>query len=713
MAKPRPLRRIIQDQGKLHINRRHGDVLYAAMVRVPSASPSFSCLPPDLPEHYLWLDPKDFPVNPVMDPFGDTMPVFASTRADYPGQVCALVVGPHYDTAKALAKACTFIGMNPMDAAENLVTPYLQESFSHGDVAAAMAESTRQTESTFRFDPVLPDPAEGEPVYIRYQDDSLTVDCLSPWPHLLQRLIGSCTGMPLSSIVVRSGYSPSARFGRLYDTLVPVVASSLAATTFKHSITMPFEPEDIRRYGAAQAGGLISILSCHNDEGRILALRLKLELELGAWPVATREILLQSILAAVGRYEIDALDVHVQILSAPTSPRHAGPSFGSSLTQTGLEQHWDRVASVCSQSPLEWRLMNLKHSLEGPAQLQFDDALIPMMTVLKRAAQGSDYPRRQAVYNLHARHRKATDPDNKHPREFHDGIGTAFAFQPENLTSFEQNITPSVSLILEDDGHLSIQAPIVPADLNLREIWLSYIRQELGIGERDIALSPLSSEHYVDPGPLVCGRGRTIITPLLAQACEELKTRRGEPQRPLIVTVKAPGGPLWNPVQFSGTPLRRRAWGAVVLDLRAYPSTGQIEIRKVWLNVWVGTNILREADQGLLEYQVRDQVKRCIGAGAGSDGTLSSHNWSLDVSRADYTEIHIDVHGESPATPGIIELPDTMLDPSDLPAALVPAAFLNALTLATGSIVDHFPPMAYDLSKTVLAEGSTWTYASR
>ena len=64
MGKPRPLRRIIQDLGKLHGNRRFDTQLHGVIVRVPFVSESFTCLVPDLPEDYRFVTcPKVLDLN--------------------------------------------------------------------------------------------------------------------------------------------------------------------------------------------------------------------------------------------------------------------------------------------------------------------------------------------------------------------------------------------------------------------------------------------------------------------------------------------------------------------------------------------------------------------------------------------------------------------------------------------------------------------------
>ena len=104
-------------------------------------------------------------------------------------------------------------------------------------------------------------------------------------------MVSECTGLPQRNITIRSGYSPSAR-PELFDLILPVTIGALGATAaLQKSVLVAWSANDIRRYGVGQAGGNVTILSGHNEEGRVLALRARIDIDLGAFPLGSREIM--------------------------------------------------------------------------------------------------------------------------------------------------------------------------------------------------------------------------------------------------------------------------------------------------------------------------------------------------------------------------------------------------------------------------------------
>jgi len=691
MTKARALRRIIQDQGKLHCNRVFNNPLHAVIVRIPQTGSISKVDVPKIPAEVTLVNAKSFDFEPYVHPFSDSLPVFATTESFWAGQAWGILTGPDLVVLSRLANQFIFEVQEPA-----IVPPrrlHSQKSFTNGDCLEALSTCHKKFESRFNQDTQKSFDPENQPIFVAFDEALLTIECTSPWPHLLRKLVSEACGLPQKSIRIRCGMSQPGHHERLYDLIIPTILGALAALYTHRSIMVAWTAHDIAYWGVRRSGGSMSIITGHNEEGHLLAMRALVEIDLGAFPLASREVLTQTILSMIGRYEVEHLDVKVRIFASSDQPMSGGPCFGSSVTQTALELHWDRVAAGFDISPLEWRVQNLKHSITGPGQLLFDDSLQPMLSVLKRASKASDFLRRRASYRLHARHREKNLVEYANIVIPRDGIGISFGYQPNNLLDMEQGISPEISLRLEEDGQLTVRAPLESGDVSNRELWTHCIHAALGIQERDIHFCPFDTSEVEDCGPMIVGRVKAIVAPLLAQACKLMKQAMIQAERPVAVKAVMDKAIFkqWDPHNLKGNAFTRRAWACAVVDLQVTPGSAEIDVRHVWLHVHAGSGVNEAKTRSQLEYSIRENLDRCLSQAFSARAKAQSENHAAR-NRYAQTAIHVQMHVDSGIEESGTDTLENLCGVMDVPDMLVPAAFMNALSQALDHPMESFPP---------------------
>lgn len=611
MIKARSLSRVFQEQNKYLYNQEKPQAWHCRLLR--AAAPAGSAFAIEFPEWHdraFLIRARDLGKHRLVRFYHDGFPMFADKTVDYPGQALALLVAPEAEQLPALERQVDIRYAPGAAAADGEAPPYLVRKVGLGDADAALAASRRTVESALDQDGFYKLHFEPRGAIAEWKSEMLWVQCSTSWPQLVRRLVSESTGLPQKNITVIS--QPSAWLPDRFivdSTLLACYAAMAALTCMKQVQFFLSSGEDIH-YGTPQAAVRSRIVSGHDADGRLLALKARLDLDLGAWPLASQESA-QALLAGLcSSYRCPNQDLEVAIRRSPHPPRFLQNQFGLNLAQSALERHVNLLCRELGLDEVQWRSAHLAAKGDATPYGPLPDQTVPAQQALHYAVQVSDFRRVSASNELL---RKLRPPRDRLPSRGESrlpGIGVALGFQSHGLlTSAELAVRARVRLRLNQDGHLEIGCPMHATNSGIKDAWTAGLEEITGIDGRNMSFARFSTDTMDDSGPARFSRTASLYSPLLAAAAKALRQKMDKKaEAPLEIKLGLPNLRRleWDEEAFAGAPFLGRSWACAVVDLAVDQVSLVPAVRAVWLGVHAGAILHPERAASQLSQQVMD-----------------------------------------------------------------------------------------------------------
>jgi len=227
-----------------------------------------------------------------------------------------------------------------------------------GDLAAGFAQADVVVEQTYRTQPqehAYLQPEAGM-AWVR-PDGRIEVVCPGQWMHEEREQIAHALGLPDEQIVVRHGAVGGA-FGGREDISLQIALALAAWKTGRPVKTVWSRAESIvghhkrhpytirARWGATRAG-------------QIVAAQMDLTSDCGAYAYTSTKVLGNSLLAALGPYQIPNVEVVGRTVYTNNTPSGAFRGFGGPQGHFAAEMQVNKLAEALGMDPVELRMRNL------------------------------------------------------------------------------------------------------------------------------------------------------------------------------------------------------------------------------------------------------------------------------------------------------------------------------------------------------------------
>ncbi len=341
-------------------------------------------------------------------------PVLAADRVRYVGQPVAAVLArtrEEAEDASGLVEVhCDPLPavVDPLDALEGRVRLHdglpdnvlVRWSRAAGDVDGAFARAHRVVRQRFRIPRLAAAPVEPRGAVCSYDPghDLLTVWVSAQDPHRPLAALSRALGRPDDRIRVVVPDVGGAFGAKGHAPPEVILAAWLAMRTGR-----PVKWVEDRRDNLAamyQGRGLVADVEAAADEhGRLLALRVRLVADLGAYLYpATAQVPVTTAMLLTGAYQIPA--AAVELAGVATTKVPTGPYRGAGRPEAAyvIERTVDLVARELKIDPVELRLRNLippdRFPYRTPLGYVYDSG--DYARALQRACALVDYGRRRA-----------------------------------------------------------------------------------------------------------------------------------------------------------------------------------------------------------------------------------------------------------------------------------------------------------------------------
>ena len=510
------------------------DMLYGATVRSPYSHALIRRIDTStLPDDILCVTASDVPGTNLLAIDNERMPILASRECRYAGEPVALLAGP---TQRSVIDAMALLDVEYEELPsvfawqDGKAKPYFTIKGSRGSPYTELSASHSVVEGSYRTG--IQEHLYNEPqgAVAEIEDDRIAIRTATQWPFHVRETVAANLDIRPSACVVRSSDLGISLDGKLwYPSLVATHVALLAY----HSgcpVKMIYSNIEDYQFTPKRAPFLVRYVTGIGTDGTLIATKVHIACNAGAYPLFTKEIADRAVAAALGHYRCDHAEVELSVVSTNLPPLNVLSGFGMAPPQFALETHVSRLAEISHVDPIDWRSANVAvPTIAAPAVKSRRDRI---ERVLRASALYSDFHRKHAAYELQ-RKRRAEFTDLRRPTR---GIGVACGCQGCGFIGGNGAAHPgSVAVRLEADGSVLLRASSVPGSQAIRDNWKNQCSTILGVQAAAVKLEAIDTDLVPDSGPSTLSRNVTLITRLIEQACTAIQRKRFRSALPIEV----------------------------------------------------------------------------------------------------------------------------------------------------------------------------------
>ena len=470
---------------------------------------------------------KDIPGIPAQP---KERPVLCHDRVRYVGDGVALVVAESLEAARegaALVKVAYEETPALLDAREALQdgAPQVHETGNkiasyvtrRGDAAAALAAAPHVLHRSYSTPRVQHVCIETEAAVASYDQmtNETTVRCPVNSPFPIRKVVADTLGCPLTDVRVILTTIGASFGGKNYDIAMAASRAALVSVLLRRPCKVVLDREESIQEGTKRHPIFAQYDVGFDDEGRLLAMKIDITLDGGAYTSKTFPVTSRMAIEATGPYQVPNVDTVSTSVYTNQVYADALRGFGSPQVDFCSESLMDEIAAYLGKDPIEIRRLNMLADGKPSAFGQImEDVTLPQC--LEALEDAVDFPARRAriaAYNAQHKYSKK-------------GLGMALLHRGESFGAAGQGIdTASGMLSLQPDGSVSVCSSIAEVGQGGSSMVVQVVHETLGIPRDKIRYSGVDTTFLTDAGPTVATRGTVFSGGAIYRAAEQLKEK--------------------------------------------------------------------------------------------------------------------------------------------------------------------------------------------
>ncbi len=427
---------------------------------------------------------------------------------------------------------------------------------------------------------------------IAYLDsqERITVVVAGQWTHEDQQQIAHALDLPEEKVRVIYPAIGGA-FGGREDMSVQIVLALAVMRLHERGIDRPVKitwsrEESIIGHHKRHAYKLIGKWGA-TKEGKILAAKVKIIADGGAYAYTSTKVLANAFLQCTGPYEIPNVHVDTDAVYTNHIPGGAFRGFGGPQGAFEAELQVTKLAEALGIDPVEFRMRNL---IEDGSLLSVNSVApegVTIKPVLEACATHAGWTHEGLIWTA--------PPKMKDEGGIMRGRGTACAFKN---VGFSYGAPESCHAILELEGEKEIEHVVLHhagADVGqgAHTIFVQFAAEALGIPTEKISLIASDTASSGDAGSSSASRMTFMSGNSIKGAAEEALKKWHSGERPVKVEYIYHGPPTthMDPVTGECYPNITYGYVAETVELEVDTETGEIRLLKVYCADDVGKAI--------------------------------------------------------------------------------------------------------------------------
>ncbi len=657
--------------------------LYAALVRSPAPAGKIkSITAPDLPEGYFLYTSRDIPGTKTITANKTVTKVFGYGNVSYSGEPVGILFGPDEETVyklldtvninfdvENLESALHNVINNQTDEASNFkefvdqinempsldtvidkshveenpnvivatreIKYGLYESLTLAQADAKLFENADYTSTdTWKEKLLTPKWQETEGAFAYTEGEKIHVFAPSRWASFTQKSVAAALDIDEASVFIHKTKSAGIYPSGLARTTQLAVQIAAAAWLSKKPVKLILSQAEQESFMVPGVVTEITYRSALNKDGRLKALKISIDIDIGCSNPFAQEITDRIAIAAASYYKPENLYINAKAHTSKNPPTSISMQIIESQAFFAIENEIQKVSNLSMIFPDELRLLNAEPPVPAPeekpkktkkttdkktkaapvsTEFPFDIPTGDVRSVIQTALSESDFNRKYASFHMDAidRAEKDSKPFFALPLR---GIGVATAYIPSGYsgqTSFSNDA--KIEVTLSADEKLVIHT-IKPSDV-IQDIWKNSAAEILQIPKQNIQINSEFPYNELPEAPEDSYSSISIVNELVKKCCNDIQKKRFH--QPLPITAKRGGTaatakPKWNKEKFCGTPFYTTSFITTVVEVELDTYTYNEKIKGIWVTVDCGELFDEAAARRTIRLEIQQELTMLV-----------------------------------------------------------------------------------------------------
>lgn len=655
--------------------------LYAALVRCPSPSGKIKNITiPELPEGYFLYTSRDLPGSKSITANKSVTKIFGYGNVSFSGEPVGIIFGPDEEKVYSLLDTVNItFDVENLESALNNVMNQQEETAnfkefleqinempsldtvidkSHVEENPNVIVATREIKyglyqtltlaqadtklfensdfsstDTWKEKLLTPKWQETEGAFAYCEGEKLHVFSPTRWTSFTQKAVAAVLNIDESQVFIHKTKSAGIYPSGLARTTQLAVQIAAAAWLSKKPVKLVLSQNEQENFMVPGVTTEITYRSALNKDGRLIALKILIDIDIGCSNPFAQEITDRIAIAATSYYKPENLYISAKAHTSKNPPTSISMQIIESQAFFAIENELQKLCNLSNIFPDELRLLNAeptpakkeaknksskktskkdKSENEGSGLFPFDITTGEIKDVIQNALSESDFNRKYASFHMDAidRAEKDSKPFFALPLR---GIGVATAYIPSGYfgqTSFSNDIKLEVTL--NADEKLLIHA-IKPSEV-IQDIWKNSAADILQIPKQNIQIDSNFPYNEMPEAPEDSYSSISIINELVRKCCTEIQKKRFH--QPLPITAKR-GGSIatktkWNKEAFCGTPFYTTSFITTVVEVELDTYTYNEKIKGIWVTVDCGEVFDEAAARRTIRLEIQQELTMLV-----------------------------------------------------------------------------------------------------
>ena len=630
--------------------------LYAALVRSPAPSGKIkSITAPDLPEGYVLYTSKDLPGSKSITANKSLIKFFCYGNVSYSGEPVGIIFGPDEEMVHQLLDTVSInFDVENLESALNNVINNQEEASnmkefieqinempsldtvidkSHVEENTSVVVAEREIKyglykraslaqadtklfekadftstDTWKERLLTPKWQETEGAFAYTEGEKIHVFAPTRWTGFTQKAVATALNIDEALVYIHKTKSPGiypSGLARTTQLAVQVAAASWLSKKPVKLILSQYEQENFMVPGVITD---ITYRSALNKEGRLIALKINIDIDIGCSNPFAQEITDRIAIAATNYYKPENLYIHAQAHTSKNPPTSISMQIIESQAFFAIENEIQKLSNLSKIFPDELRLINT----ESPKAFPFNISTGEVQAVIQTALKNSDFNRKYASF-----HMEAIDRAEKDSKPFFAlplrGIGLATAYIPSGYygqTSFSNDAKLEVTL--NADEKLQIHA-IKPSDV-IQDIWKTTAAEIIQIPKQNIQINSDFPYDQIPEQPEDSYCSISIMNELVKKCCNDIQKKRFHQPLPLTAKRSAvmSSKTKFDKEKFSGTPYHTTSFITTVVEVELDTYTYNEKIKGIWVTVDCGELFDEAAALRTIKLEIQQELTMLV-----------------------------------------------------------------------------------------------------
>ena len=631
--------------------------LYAALVRSPASSGKIKSVTiPELPENYFLYTSRDIPGAKSLSANKSVTKIFAYGNVAYNGEPVGIIFGPDEEQVYKLLDTVNinFDVENLESALHNVISNQSDESSnirefvaqinempsldavidkSHVEDNSTLIVANREIKyglyekltlaqadtklfehaaftstDTWKEKLLTPKWQETEGAFAYTEGEKIHVFTPTRWTAFTQKSVAAALNIDEAAVFIHKTKTPGIYPSGLARTTQIAVQIAIAAWLSKKPVKLVLSQFEQENYMVPGVTTEITYRSAINEAGRLTALKILIDIDIGCSNPFAQEITDRIALAAANYYKPENLYISANAHTSKNPPTSISMQIIESQAFFAIENEIQKISNLSKIFPDELRLINSETSNSFPFTIPTGD----IQAVIQNALKVSDFNRKYASF-----HMEAIDRAEKDSKPFFAlplrGIGFATAYIPSvyyGQTSFPNDAKLEVTL--NADEKLVIHA-IKPSEV-IQDIWKSTAAEVLQIPKQNVQINSDFSYNELPEAPEDSYSSISIMNELIKKCCADIQKKRFH--QPLPITSKRSVPPntksKWNKESFSGTPFYTTSFITTVVEVELDTYTYNEKIKGIWVTVDCGELFDEAAARRTIRLEIQQELTMLV-----------------------------------------------------------------------------------------------------